>query len=148
MNVCVWARQADSLAVCARGFCPESLAGVLHHGSLPFNSSVREKKRRKLSESENSQWAGRSDSCCAATEVGWLLGLMSNYRINLLLPGPHIEMWNVSLLWEGEGRFFFFKLQDLEIVGRQTSWVFCFVLLFSRPVSLYVSTKPDSYKNV
>lgn len=65
--------------------------------SPPLNS-VRERKGRKLSGSECSQWAGRSDSCYAVTEVEWLLSrLKSNYRIMRLLPGPHIEIRN--LLW-------------------------------------------------
>lgn len=63
----------DRLEVSVSGFCPGSLAGVLHHGSLPSSSSARERKGRKLSGSEFSQWDGRSDSCCAVTEVARLL---------------------------------------------------------------------------
>lgn len=66
---------ADRLEVYVNGFCPGSLASVLHHVSLPSNSSVRRMKGRKHSESEFSQWDGCFDSCYAVTEVGYVLEL-------------------------------------------------------------------------
>lgn len=91
-------RLTDNVEVCARDFCPGSLAVILHHGSLPSDRSVRERKGRKLSEAEFSQWAGRSDSCYAVTEVGWLLSCRkSNYRLSLLLSAPHVERRNILI---------------------------------------------------
>lgn len=83
--------------MCVSGFCPGSLADVLHHSSLPSSISVRERKGRKLSGSEFSQWAGHSDSCCV-TEVGWLL---ESSQVKLqdqpTAAQLHVEMRNISL---------------------------------------------------
>lgn len=57
------------------GFCPGSLASVLHHGSLPSNCSVREMKGRKHSGSEFSKWDGLFDSCFPVTEEDCVLEL-------------------------------------------------------------------------
>lgn len=108
--ICVWVRGWQSDWKYVSGLSPGSLAGVLHHGSLPSNNSVRGRKGRKLSWSEFSLWAGHSGPCCAVTEVGWLLKSPLVKLQDPLIVGPQVETRNILVcdfrgVWQNQDIF-------------------------------------------
>lgn len=126
--ICVWVRVWQTDWKYVSGLSPGSLAGILHHGSLP-SDSVRGRKGRKLSWSEFSQWAGRSDPCCAVTEVGWLLESPLVKLQDPLIVGPQVEMRNILVCdFRGvsQNQNFFLQLDCWGMVCRPKVWcLFC-----------------------
>ena len=81
--ICGCVRETDRLEVCARYFCPESLAVILHHCSLPSNSSVRKGSKLSLN-----QWAG---PCCNWSR---LAAELSQVKLQIQPAAASTTSWN------------------------------------------------------
>lgn len=115
--VCQWLLSSESCRRLASLFPP-----------LPAAASGKG-RGRKLSGSECSQWAGRSDSCCAVTEEGWLL---ESSQVKLqdepIAAGTTRCNWKyltLSLLWYWWHKGSFSFSYSIWLVSRQICQVFC-----------------------